>query len=134
MTAIILDADIPATLASGIRWAFGRGAAKLAAPYADASHRTVSDWLQGRSQMGAWHLLHMIRHPGFRAFIVAYCEHIDRQEAELRAELDGLAAKRAADLARVVPGINDLGRQASGPARQRASGPGARVAALRVRR
>jgi hypothetical protein len=88
MFTTTLNAGTPATLATMIRRAFGDCPAKAAAPYADASHRTVSDWLQRRAEPGAWKLLRMVRHPGFRAELRAYLDFIEMEEANIALQLD----------------------------------------------
>lgn len=94
MFTTMLDAGTPATLASMIRRAFGSCAAKKAAPYADVSDRTVSDWLQRRAEPGAWKLLRMVRHPQFRAELRAYLDHIEMEEANIASRMDEITAQR----------------------------------------
>ena len=94
MFATFPNAGVPATLAGMIRRGFGAGAAKIAAPYAEASDRTVSDWLQRRAEPGAWRLIRMLRHPGFRAELRAYLDLIENQEAAIAIELERVSAER----------------------------------------
>ncbi len=94
MFATILDAHIGATLSRMIITAFGPCAAKRASPYADVSHRTLEKTIQVRTELGAWKLLKLARHPGFRAELREYLDHIEQQEAAIDLQLKNLAAQR----------------------------------------
>jgi hypothetical protein len=93
--AIITNTASAVEFSAMLRRAFGWDVAKKAAPWADASPRTVEDWLQGRKQPGGLKILRMLHHAGFRAQMRALCDAIEKEEAAIAARIERLEAERA---------------------------------------
>ena len=78
-----------------LREAFPQRPAKHASLWADASPRTVEDWLQGRREPGWSRIVRLLHYPRFRAQIRALCDRIEMEEIAIAAEIQRRQAERA---------------------------------------
>ncbi len=90
MTATTVDTALPVEIVRMLRRSFGACAAKVIARYADVSHRTAEDWLQGRSMPRLDKAMRLMRHPVFYAEMADWMALAVKEENEIRDRLQKL--------------------------------------------